>query len=228
MLEEAQIHPGGVVVIEIPQGSFLKQFADLPHCPGEQKGMVDHNLEILLERKVDQFLALLRVAGERLLDEDVLAVLESSLGQLIMRPHRGDHGDHVDFSRQDDVRGVCRDQDAGISLLRALAGRRADLRDCYYLGTLQTRKISHDVWSPIAVTNYTKVHVFSPLVRTAVDAREDWMGMRGLPGAVRKGLRPGKCRVARRETQYAPLPRITARGVSRRILKSSQGVHDVA
>jgi hypothetical protein len=33
------------------------------------------------------------------------------------------------------------------------------------MGILQTRKVSHDVWSPVAVTYYTKIHcVFTELL----------------------------------------------------------------
>ena len=62
--------------------------------------------------------------------------------------------------------------DSRICLLCALARGRAHLRDCEHLGTLQTRKIPHDVWSPIAVTDYAEIHdvftAFKLLVRVHI------------------------------------------------------------
>src|ERR1700744_5615644 len=46
-----------------------------------------------------------------------------------------------------------------ISLLRALPRRGTHLRDRDYLGVLKAREVSHDVGSPIAVANHTKIHV---------------------------------------------------------------------
>ena len=51
--------------------------------------MVHHDLEILLLGQVDQFFAPARdVAGERLLDKDVLAVFERGLGKFEVGPDR--------------------------------------------------------------------------------------------------------------------------------------------
>ena len=48
----------------------------------EEKGVVHHDLQVLPVGQLDQLLGLLRRRRERLLDEDVLAVLERRLGQL--------------------------------------------------------------------------------------------------------------------------------------------------
>ena len=140
--------------------------------------MVHHDLEILFSREVDQFLALRGVAGEWLLNEYVLAVLQRGFRQLVVRPDRSDDGDGVDLGRRDHLRGVRSHLDSGISLLRALSRGWADLRDCEHLGTLQTREVPDDVWSPIAVTNHTEVHDVSPPSKAADDCERMHWGER--------------------------------------------------
>ena len=50
--------------------------------------MIHHDLQVLLRGKVYKLLALRGIAGKRLLDEDVLPILQRSLGQFVMRPDR--------------------------------------------------------------------------------------------------------------------------------------------
>ena len=52
--------------------------------------------------------------------------------------------------------------------MRASA-RRARLRNGEHLGILQTRKVPYDIWSPVAVTNYTEIYDVSPPSKTADD-----------------------------------------------------------
>ena len=51
--------------------------------------MVDHDLQVLPFRELDQLLGLLRGGREGLLDEDVLAVLERLPGKLVVRRDTG-------------------------------------------------------------------------------------------------------------------------------------------
>ena len=177
VLEKAKIDASGIVVIELSQGSFFKQLPDLLHCAGEQEGMVHHDLEILFLRQVDQFLPLRGIARERLLDKYVLAILQRSFCQLIVRPDRSDDGDGVDRSRRDHLRGVSSNVDSRIGPLRALPCGRARLRNGKHLGMLQTREVPHDVWSPVAVPNYTEVYDVSPPLTLPMIARSiDWFG----------------------------------------------------
>ena len=98
VLEKTQVDASRIVVIELSQCSFLEQLADFLDCAGEQKGMVHHDREILLPGEVDQFLALRSIAGEWLLNEDVLPILQCSLRQLVVRPDRSDDSDSIDLS----------------------------------------------------------------------------------------------------------------------------------
>ena len=59
--------------------------------------MVHHDLEILLLGQLDQLFGLRGVAGEGLLDKDVLAILQRRFGQLVVRPDRRDNGDGIDL-----------------------------------------------------------------------------------------------------------------------------------
>ena len=86
MLEKTQVHTQGIVVVEISQFSFVDQVLDLPHRTREQKGVVDHNLQVLAICKFDQFFCLRDAVGKWLFDKDMLSVLQRLLGQFIMGP----------------------------------------------------------------------------------------------------------------------------------------------
>ena len=97
VLEKPQVDASGIVVVELSQSSFVKQLADLLHRAGEEEGVIHHDLEILLSREVDQFLPLRGIAGERLLNENVLTVLQRSFRQLVVGPDRSNDRNSVDL-----------------------------------------------------------------------------------------------------------------------------------
>src|SRR5580692_4306201 len=74
VLKQSQIDARGIVVVELPQGSVVQQLLDFCDRTGEQEGMVNHDLQISLRCQLDELLRLGGVAGERLLDKNVLAV----------------------------------------------------------------------------------------------------------------------------------------------------------
>jgi hypothetical protein len=88
VLEEAQIHARGIVVIELAQCFFIEQLPDLLDRAGKQEGVVHHDPEILFQGQVRSAPPLRGIAGERLLNEDVLAVFERGFCQLVVRPDR--------------------------------------------------------------------------------------------------------------------------------------------
>ena len=59
--------------------------------------MVHHDLKVLLLRKVDQFLSLRGIAGERLFYEHVLAIFQGRLCQFEVCPDRGNDCNGVDL-----------------------------------------------------------------------------------------------------------------------------------
>src|SRR4029450_12912634 len=87
VLKEPEIDPRRIVIIEAAQYSVVDELADFSHRPGEEEGVVDHDLQILPLGQLDQLLGLLDGGGERLLDENVLTVLEGGLCQLEMGGH---------------------------------------------------------------------------------------------------------------------------------------------
>src|SRR5271165_85 len=99
MLEQSQVNSGGVVIIQLAKHTFLQELFDLPYGPGKQERVVDHDLQVFLCRKVDQFFRLRRVARERLLYESVLAILKGSLGKFEVRPDGSHYRDRVNFGR---------------------------------------------------------------------------------------------------------------------------------
>ena len=99
VLKQPEVDARGIVVIERAESAVVDEVADLPDSSAEQERVVDHDLQVLPVRQLDQLLGLLRRRRERLLDEDVLAVFQRGLGQLEMRPHRGDDRHRVDVGR---------------------------------------------------------------------------------------------------------------------------------
>jgi hypothetical protein len=171
VLKQSQVDAGGIVVIQLPQSSFSEQLGYLPHGSGEQEGVIHHDPEVLLDGKIDELFALGNIAGERLLDKDVFAVLQRGLRQLIVRPHRSNDGDSIDVGRFNNFHRVRRDMDARIGLMRTLLRIRAKLRDGRNLRTLETGEVSNYIGSPVAVADYTEIHrivtTLSALLTTA-------------------------------------------------------------
>ena len=97
VLEEPEVDPGGVVIIEVAQHALVDQLPDLLHGPREQERVVDHDLELSPLGHFDQLFGLRAAGREGLLDEDVLSVLQRGLGELEMRVHGRHHGDGVDL-----------------------------------------------------------------------------------------------------------------------------------
>ena len=86
VLEKAKVDPSGIVIVELPQRSFIQQLPDFLHGAREEEGVVHHDFEILLTREIDQFFSLCGIAGERLLDENVFAILQRAFRQRKVGP----------------------------------------------------------------------------------------------------------------------------------------------
>src|SRR5690554_4206607 len=48
VLKESQVHPGGVVVVELSELAVVDQFLHLANRAGEKKGVVDHQPQVFL------------------------------------------------------------------------------------------------------------------------------------------------------------------------------------
>ena len=59
VLEEPQIDPGRIVVVEGTQRPRLDQLLDLAHCPRKEKRVINHDLKIPAVGELDKFLGLL-------------------------------------------------------------------------------------------------------------------------------------------------------------------------
>ncbi len=106
VLEQTEVDPGGIVIVELAQRIFLQQLLDLAHRTGKQKGVVHHDLQVLPGGQIDQLFGLRGIAGERFLDEDVLAVFERGFGEFEVGPDRRNDGYGVDVRRGDHFVGI--------------------------------------------------------------------------------------------------------------------------
>src|SRR5579863_6226202 len=129
MLEQSQVYASGVVIEELAQRPLVDQLLDPLDGSGEQEGVIDHDREVLLRRKIDQFLTLGGGACEGLLHKNMLPVFEGTLRQFVVGPDRRHHGDRINLSRADDFRCTCNNLDPGVSFLSAQTRLRAYLRD---------------------------------------------------------------------------------------------------
>ena len=109
MLEESQVDSRGVVVIEVAENTLVNELTNFSYCSSEEEGVVYHYPELLPLGQLDQLFRLPGGRGEWLLDEDVLAVLETGLGQFEVRADRGHDGDGVDLWGTQQLGGLRRD-----------------------------------------------------------------------------------------------------------------------
>src|SRR5258708_16979195 len=174
MLEEAQIYPSRIKIVEIAQGTIVDQLPDLPHRATEQKRVVDHDFESLPIGQLDQLLGLLRRRGERFFDKDVFAMLQSGFGQLVMRPDRSNHCDGVDLRRSQELREVHRQLDTGINSSCAPERVRILVADGDKLTVFETLKIPDDIRTPITVADNTNTNeIRRALVRVGLQPLGD-------------------------------------------------------
>ena len=118
--------------------------------------------QFLAGSQFNQFLGLSGTGSKRLFNEDVLAVLQSGLGQLVVSPNRSNYGDRIDFRRTKDfVRIGYRFEFRDIALrARARAAGLLSHTICDG-GRIQTMQIADNIWTPITVTNHSNSnHIF--------------------------------------------------------------------
>ena len=168
LLEEAQVEAPGADVLDLADVAGLDDLLDAAHGGGVDEGVPHHERQLLLRRQLDQFVALLRGLGHRLLDEGVLPRLEALLRQLVMEVDRrgDDHG--VDFLVADDLLEVLRGLHRGIQLLHVGQPLLVLVADVPDLALRQGTEVPDEVRPPVPATHYRDVdlllHVRSPLV----------------------------------------------------------------
>ena len=87
--------------------------------------MIDHDFQPFPLRQLDQFLRLGSGGGERLFNEDMLAVQKRRLGQLEMGGDRRDDGYDIEIGRRHQLRAISRQSGPrDNSAPRARASRR--------------------------------------------------------------------------------------------------------
>src|SRR5277367_3264527 len=88
MLEKAKIDARGIVIIKLAEGAIVNKRSNSLHGAGEQKCVIHHDFQMLALGQFDQLLGLRGVSGEGLFNKYVLAVLQSGLGEFVVRPYR--------------------------------------------------------------------------------------------------------------------------------------------
>jgi hypothetical protein len=160
MLEQPEIDPRRVEVVQRPERSVVDELLDLPNGPAEQERVIDHDAQVFSCRELDQFGRLRRVRRERLLDENVFAVLERRLRQVKVRPDGCDDGDGVDVRRPQHLRHVRREVKRRIGLLRALQRVGVGVADRDQRASVERVQVADDVRTPVPESNDTHPHRF--------------------------------------------------------------------
>src|SRR5919109_3522021 len=85
----------------------------------------------------------------------MLAVLQRLFRQLVMRPHRRHHRDSINIGRRTHLCAIGSGFDFGIGLRQPLEHLRALVADNFHLASRGAMEISHNVGTPVTVTNDT-------------------------------------------------------------------------
>src|SRR5580700_6672212 len=120
VLEEAEIYARGIVIVKLAEGAIVDELTDALDGPGEEKGVIHHDLQVLAFRELDEFFGLGGRGGKRLLDEYVLAIFKSGLRQFVVSPNGRDYSDQVDVGRGDQLVAVMSANNRRVSTANAL------------------------------------------------------------------------------------------------------------
>src|ERR1035438_1045729 len=112
MLEQAAGDAGGIVIEKVAEDALVDQLPDSPDGAGEKECVIDHDLQLLGGRQIDQLRGLRGRRREGLLDKNVFSVFERGLGEVKVRPDRRNDRHRVDVGRTDDLPGIAGDLDA--------------------------------------------------------------------------------------------------------------------
>src|SRR2546425_480761 len=165
VLEETEVDPCGVVIIEIAEDAVVEELADLPDGPGEEERVVHHDLELVPLGQLDELIRLLGGGGKRLFDEEMLAVRQGCFGEFKMRVDGRHDGDGVDLCRGQQVGGIRGDGQARIRFGDPLERNRALITDRGDLAPVQTVHVTDDIWAPITVADDAHANHDLPEVR---------------------------------------------------------------
>src|SRR5713101_7223685 len=83
----------------------------------------------------------------------MFAIFEGGFRQFVMCPDRSDHGDGVDLSGSQELRGVHRQLQTRIDFLCALERGGIRVADCSDLAAFETMEIPDYIRAPITVTD---------------------------------------------------------------------------
>jgi len=158
VLEKPQVDPDRVVEQKFAQLAGIDDLLDFLHGAGEEECVVDHDLEALLGRELDELLGLGARRGERLLDEDMFAREERFLDHLVMGEDRSDDGHGVHVRGPNEFQGVLHPFDEGIVVLRETQALVRNVADCGQLDPGRRMEIPGHIGPPVPVPDDTDIN----------------------------------------------------------------------
>ena len=179
-LENAQVQPGAVDVEHIAQHAALDDLFHLVDAGRILEGVVHHQDLAVLLRKRDQFLGLVDLGRQRLLDQDMLAGLERLLRQRIVRADVRADGNGIDRRVVDDVVVVGGGLDARVEVLHVREALLVHVAADRHLARGNLVEVADDVGSPVACPNYSDLDAHSSLKSVesvAIDGLKDLLAI---------------------------------------------------
>ena len=166
-LEQAEVDPQGVVVADLAELAAVDQLGDLPHRPGVDVGVIDHQHARLALRDLDQHLGLGAGGGERFFDQDVLAGLERGEAQLVVGGDRRGHDDRLDVGPRDQLDRVVEEEGTRVTGAGGLAASRAPIGDGRQGHAADLAEVAREVGAPVAEADETDPQVQDPAIIAA-------------------------------------------------------------
>ena len=153
VLKEPQIDPYGIVVVDIAERPGARQLVDLSHRSRIDEGVIDHQDPPASLRRLHEPFGIVRVGAERLLDQDVLAGLQSRHRQLEMRRDGRRNHDRVDTRIAQQIAVVGRRLDSGIAAANCRQALSTQVADRENLRAWRFDEVPDEVRTPVTAAD---------------------------------------------------------------------------
>lgn len=163
VLEQAEVDPDAVEVKDVADLAGADDVLDLVHRAVIDEDVVDHELEFQFLRDIDQLLGVLGIGRDRLLDENVLAVLQGIFGERKMTADRRGDGHGGDFGIIQNFVEIRRRFDRIALLFDEFKAGFVDIAAIHTLHLPAIQKIPNQVRTPVTDANHSDFHMYFSL-----------------------------------------------------------------
>ena len=157
-LEQAEVDPHGIEVVEIADVARDDQLLHAPHRAREHERVIHREQQPLPCRQVAQLLRIREPCGDRLHHEHVLPLLERDLRQLVVHVRRSRDDDRIDVGRPQHL--VSAVGDCGDVILAPQPSRAliAHVAHGFHLAQRMAHEVADQIRSPVATADDANTH----------------------------------------------------------------------